>query len=189
MTALSQTFSTTSENRRWLASVAVGEENTPPESFFRGLLESQPTVEEEMPSHSTTPKLEEREQDLPMSENDNENCEDQGGYIEEFVAALQTATEKYGNSDTAAGLKQATQRLKNIKSTNMLNSVLHTIGSSVCTRGIGTGRGKIPCQPTSIARRGPGQPRGAAPLGKGRRPSCLLNNRGGKRPRNLSVNI
>lgn len=39
MTALPQVFTATTENRWWLAAVAVGEENAPPESFFRRLVE------------------------------------------------------------------------------------------------------------------------------------------------------
>lgn len=39
MTVLPQVFTATTENRRWLASVAVGDEKIQPESFFRGLLQ------------------------------------------------------------------------------------------------------------------------------------------------------
>ena len=73
-----------------------------------------------MPSNSTAPKLEESEQDQPMSGNNSANDDDQLGEIEQFVEAPQTATKirtkKYGNSDIAVDLKQAAK---------MPNSILY----------------------------------------------------------------
>ena len=69
----------------------------------------------------------------------------------------------------------------------MLNSMLHSLGSDLCTKG--AGRGKIRCQPASIAGGAAGKPRGAAPLGKGRKPNTLSANAKSKRPRNLAQNI
>ena len=73
-----------------------------------------------------------------------------------------------------------------MRSGNQLNSILQTLGSGLCSKG--AGREKIRCQPTSIARRKAGKPRGAAPLVKGRKPGVLRNPRP-KRPRNLSQNV
>ena len=82
-------------------------------------------------------------------------------------------------------LRKARRRIGSIKSSNQLESILHTLGTNQLNRG--AGRGKIKCQPTSIARRAPGKPRGAAPLTKGRRPS--ENPTRPKRPRSLAKNI
>lgn len=185
MTALPQVFTATSENRRWLASVAVGEENTPPETFFRGLLEPSPAREgvrivsgvpeedaiEEMEPHSTK-EIEKQQCDVDISE---------------FVAALQAAVEKHGNEHTVTAFTTAVKTVKKVKNSNMLNSMIHSLGSGICATG--AGRGKIRCQPASIARRAPGKPKGAAPLGKGRKPKSLPENAKPKRPRNLGKNI
>ncbi|KAG0725763.1 hypothetical protein GWK47_037976 [Chionoecetes opilio] len=89
-------------------------------------------------------------EDLEVDNICNNQCED----ISQFVATLQTMAEKYSNADTVGALSTAVKRLKKVRNTNMLNSLLYELGSDVCTTG--PGRGKIRCQPTSIARRGPG---------------------------------
>lgn len=189
MTVLPQVFTATTENRRWLASVAVGDEKVPPEGFFRGLLE--PTLEKEETACASPVQESQESTEIQLMppevnvENQDENPH-QSPDVGEFVATFQNVVEKYANSDTAAALSTAVRRLKTVKSGNQLNSILQTFGSGLCNKG--AGRGKIRCQPTSIARRGPGKPRGAAPLGKGRRPSHLPNPKP-KRPRNLSQNI
>ena len=71
----------------WIASVAVGNEKTP-SFFFRGLLEPQPSAEEEIPPNSAAQRLEESEQDQSMSANDGANEVDQCVEIEEFVPTL-----------------------------------------------------------------------------------------------------
>lgn len=108
--------------------------------------------------------------------------------IAEFVEAVKNVTEKFGNEGTGAALSVAAKRLKQVKNSNMLNSILYNLGSAVSVSG--AGRGKIRCQPTSIPQQGPGKPRGAAHLGKGRRPGCLTSsNSKPKRLRSLSKNI
>lgn len=96
------------------------------------------------------------------------------------------AAARFGNPHSMAALDKFMQRIKALKTANQFNSLLHISGSSV--KNGGAGRGKIPCQPTSIARRLTGRPRGAAPLGKGRRPTGTTTPQA-KRPRNLAYNI
>lgn len=81
---------------------------------------------------------------------------------EDAEAHVKVST-KYGNADTRLGLKDFIRRLTSVKTANQLNCFLNTMGLFVKN---GAGRGKIPCQPTSVARRPPGMPRGAAALGK-----------------------
>lgn len=103
------------------------------------------------------------------------------------VAELLKTSEKFGNEDSVSALKMFVQRLRSVKTSNQFNSFLHTVGVGVCVQK-GAGRGKIPVQPTSIARRSEGMPRGATPLGKGRRPlNCNMPK--AKRPRNLAENV
>ena len=90
MTALPQVFAATSENRRWLASVAVGQENTPPETFLKGLLEPPPEVEA---VGKTTVFPEEREEKTEPPQQVLKIKEKQCLAISEFVAAVQDATE------------------------------------------------------------------------------------------------
>ena len=183
MTALPQVFGATSESRRWLASVAVGEENTPPETFFRGLLEPPPEVEA-VSKATVLPEERQEETEPPQVMKIKEKpCLD----ISDFVAAVQDATEKHGNEHTVAALTAAVKRIKKIKNSNMLNSMLYSLGTDATSTG--AGRGKIRCQPASIARRGQGKPKGAAPLGKGRKPNTVMQNAKTKRPRNLAENI
>lgn len=97
------------------------------------------------------------------------------------------ATARFGNSQqSVAALDKFMQRIKALKTANQYHSFLHGTGSSV--KNGGAGRGKIPCQPTSIARRSTGNPRGAASLSKGRRPTGTATSQA-KRPRNLAHNI
>ena len=124
----------------------------------------------------------------PMLQMDEEEqCAD----ITEFVDVLRDATTQHGNTRTMAALTTDVGRIKKIKKSNMLNCMLFSLGQEVCTAG--AGRGKIPCQPASIARRPKGKPRGkprgAAPLGKGRKRKQLTANVRSKRPRNLSENV
>ena len=71
------------------------------------------------------------------------------------------------------------RRLRAVKNTSQLSSFLITAGSSVFKTS-GAFRRKIVCQPTSIARRQDGQPRGKA---------SVMRGRSTKRKRNLSKSI
>ena len=120
-----------------------------------------------------------------ITEEEPSETEDNIAELREAAEAFVTVSTKYGNADTLPSLKKFIGRIRSIKSTNQLNSFLNSMGSYVKK---GAGRGKIPCQPTSIARRSPGMPRGAATIGKGRRPSKTLTSRS-KRPHNLAHNV
>jgi len=63
-------------------------------------------------------------------------------------------------------IEKLIQRVTTVRSSNQLDSILHCTGAALPGA---CGRGKIPCQPTSVARRQVGMPRGAAPIGKGRK--------------------
>lgn len=77
-----------------------------------------------------------------------------------------------GNTDEA--LARGIRDFRNVRTASQLNTILISAGSRAETlaRG-GAGRGKIRVQPTSVSRRAEGQPRGAARLAQGRRPSAL----------------
>ena len=107
------------------------------------------------------------------------------------IHLLNKLIEKYGNSETDKVLGKIEKRLVTVKTPNMLNSALHSLLSGLPhgTTRLGAGRGKIPCQPSSIARREVGLPRGAAPLSKGRKRKSSATGRPTKHIRNLSFNI
>ena len=79
---------------------------------------------------------------LQMDE--EEQCTD----ITEFVDALRDATAQHGNPRTMAALTTAVGRIKKTRNSNMLNSMLFSLGQEVCTAG--AGRGKIRCQPHQL---------------------------------------
>lgn len=200
MTVVPQMLVLNSSSRHRLAVLALGDEKAPAEGFFKSLKEEQSreTTEENCEAdiegnssneNCTDPQMETETPDVMSASSitDEEHAE-----IEDIIAQAREAAEalvktcaKYGNADTLLGIKKFTDRLRFIKSANQLNSLLNIMGSSMKK---GAGRGKIPCQPTSIARRPPGMPRGPATLGKGRRPSTTLTSRP-KRPHNLAHNV
>ena len=64
----------------------------------------------------------------PMLQMDEEEqCAD----ITEFVDALRDATAQHGNAQTVAALTTAVGRIKKIKNSNMLNSMLFSLGQEV----------------------------------------------------------
>ncbi len=97
--------------------------------------------------------------------------------------AMMHATSLFATEGSNDVLNQVLKQVEAIKTPNQYLSVFHLLGSAVRN---GAGRGKIPCQPTTIAKSN-GRPRGAAPLTKGRRPKALLSQT--KRSHNLSQNI
>lgn len=201
MTVVPQMLVLNSSSRHRLAVLALGDEKAPAEGFFKPLkkeVQSAERTEENCEAdiegnssyeNCTDSQMETETPDVmsASSVTDEEHAE-----IEDIIAQSREAAEalvktcaKYGNADTLLGIKKFTDRLKFIKSANQLNSFLNIMGSSMKK---GAGRGKIPCQPTSIARRLPGMPIGAATLGKGRRPSTTPTSRS-KRPHNLARNV
>ncbi|XP_066958989.1 uncharacterized protein [Macrobrachium rosenbergii] len=91
----------------------------------------------------------------------------------------------YGDELTVGDIEKLTNRFRNVRTSDQLHSLFQCTGAALpCV-----GRGKIPCQPTSIARRQQGMPRGAAPITKGRKRKGNLIHKTLKRQRNLSLNI
>lgn len=201
MTVVPQMLLLNSSSRHRLAVLALGEEKSPPEGFFKSLKEVQskesdkencePVIEGDSSDNCTQVPMETETPDV-MAASASSITVKEHVEVEDIIAQSQEAAEalvktcaRYGNSDTLMGIQKFLGRLKFIKTTNQLNSFLNVTGSTMRK---GAGRGKIPCQPTSIARRTPGMPRGAATLGKGRRPSTTQASRP-KRPHNLAYNV
>lgn len=190
MTVVPQMFLLNNKNRHWLAVLAVGIEKAPNETFFLNLRE---TDSEEL--GEVVIEKEEVIEDIVMEttfENVREIVSDENGAAvakaHEATEAILNATVRFGNSDTVIALNKILQRISSVHSAYQLNSALHCIGTAV--KSDGAGHGKIPCQPTSVARRPTGRPRGAAPLSKGRRPrGSSASASQPTRPRTLSHNI
>ncbi|KAF0295676.1 hypothetical protein FJT64_006855 [Amphibalanus amphitrite] len=111
--------------------------------------------------------------------------------IDGYWSTMRRALLKYGDGQTNSALIRATGTVAALKTSNQLNSYLQSAGPrSECLSRGGAGRGKIRVQPTSISRRPEGQPRGAARLGKGRRPKdCGGATAPAKRRRCLAGNV
>lgn len=207
---LPQVFKNSPENRHWLASVALGNDNVPPLDFFATLKENPESVsgddhsiigEKEKSHGSTSHDIDNVEVETPPANIKQEvECNETGNLSNPAkpsgAAVLQVITEindtmlhlasQYGDEQTLEGMQKFLSRLKSVRTSNQLNSLLHSTGSSAMQ---GAGRGKIPCQPTSVARRQVGMPRGTAPIGKGRKRKGSLIEKAMKRQRNLALNI
>ena len=77
---------------------------------------------------------------------------------------------EYDTQDANAALLHMKSKLEKVKSSAQLYAMMHNFGS---TRACSSSGRKIHVQPTAIARRQRGCPRGVAPLGKGRKPKSL----------------
>lgn len=234
---LPQIFSSTPENRQWLAGIVLGKEKVPSLDFFADLKEC-PNKQEnstsgassgshnEVPAitTSTTCKTEKPDHsgsnssEIPDEQSSNDVKEglefmqststealpqyDSHEFVENKVKPSKAGVEglnelnstllelfsKHEDDDVLAGLHKFIRKLKTVKTSNQLTSVFCNAASSGVGR-IGAGRGKIPCQPTSVARRSIGMPRGAAPMGKGRKRKGNVIDKAAKRQRNLSLNV
>lgn len=191
MTVVPQIFVSTSRNRQWLAALAVGKEHVPKMSFFKGLTEVTENETNESTESDVDVKINAGQFENVKTESFPEDSTDDDYDLSAdstlVAEALKEKTVELGDADTRMALQRYLQRVQSLKTTNQLNTFLNSAGS-VSIRHGGAGRGKIPCQPTSIARRSTGMPRGAAPIGKGRRPAAALSSKP-KRPRSLSCNV
>lgn len=196
---LPQILENSPENRHWLASIALGNENIPPLDFFVTLKENSESATGD--DHSNTTGEKEKSHGTSHDVDNVEVTSNETGDVSNSTkpsgaAVLQVITEindtmlhlatQYGDEQTLEGMQKLLSRLKSVRTSNQLNSLLHSTGSSAMQ---GAGRGKIPCQPTSVARRQVGMPRGAAPIGKGRKRKGSAIEKAMKRQRNLALNI
>jgi len=89
------------------------------------------------------------------------------------------------SQETMEALQKANFTLSAMHSGAQILSTSHALGkTSAVYKNFGR---KIKCQPTALSRRRAHQPRGCAPVAKGRPPSCIKAGR--KRKRNLASNI
>ncbi|XP_064109014.1 uncharacterized protein LOC135217211 [Macrobrachium nipponense] len=175
MTAVPQQFLSSSESRHRLAVMAVGQEKVPDVAFFRKLNEDggfeitgKAEIKEIDSEKTENLDMEEEPQD-PISRTETMSSSDADDFASRKISrdvadAIVRVSARYRNSSTDLELKKFLRRLDSVKTANRMNSLLHCTGSAI--RNGGAGRGKIPCQPTSITRRSTGRPRGAAPLCK-----------------------
>ena len=112
-------------------------------------------------SHAVLPTTNEAVDSLATTEDT-----DSPTTIEDLLVTLKEVYKKFGDGESPKAIDILVKRLKSIKSSSQFNSYCYSYGSSMIRIG-GAGRAKIPCQPSSIARKEAGLPRGAAPIGKG----------------------
>lgn len=194
---LPQVFRDSPENRQWLAGIVLGKENLPSRDFFDTLEKcseiSNDTQHKGYEISPGAPSDKDTEVEAPptniVNEKNNEPTKPSEAVVEKITAIhdtlLHLAT-RFEDQQTLEGMEKLLSRLNSVRTSNQLNSLLHCTGSVSMH---GAGRGKIPCQPTSVARRSDGMPRGAAPIGKGRKRKGCHIDKAMKRERNLALNI
>lgn len=145
-----------------MAALAVGPDLAPKESFFKGLTEVENNERNEVNAAEVNMETDVRVEitDLQLENVNNSSIpEDTNDLTSDLRVVSETLTKQTGlskNSETRPALQKFLQRLNSVKTANQLNCLLSCAGSSV--KYGGAGRGKIPCQPASIARRSSGMP-------------------------------
>lgn len=208
---LPQVYLNTPENRQRLVGIALGKENMPPLDFFATLEENpndlprdckhiSPDVsyntecdEVEIPSTSNSDNVNIPQEELEYSTGDSGTetnpTKPSKAFLEKLKLLHDTISDlasKYEDEHSLEAIERLIQKAKTVRTSNQLNSLLHCTGAAMPG---GYGRCKIPCQPTSVARRQVGMPRGAAPIAKGRKRKGNLLDKVLKRQRNLSLNV
>ena len=125
---------------------------------------------------------------VQASENPNSDVEEDlqsllSKTFKSFAASFERTILENGNKDTIEAILKAEKRLKVLTNPNLLNSSLHTFGTTV-GRG---GWGKIPVQATSRMRRQEGTHRGKAVVQRGRKAKLAARKVGKKRAHNLAA--
>lgn len=194
-------FTSTAEEKLKYCKLAVGAASCPSIEFFKSmktcnisensndavvasdLVEPDPTAE----GYSSSEEF--IDGGLAVTEKHHRKLEEK--HVDDLLSqTMSLMKKKFGSQwetvETAEALEKFNSRLNAIQTPAQLMSLLHASHSDSLPRRNG-GR-RIRCQPTAISRRQCNAPRGAAPLGKGRRPSCV-SVPSTKRPRNLAYNV
>ena len=125
----------------------------------------------QMPStlqHDNTNKFEENtsgDDNDPATSNHNKPSKPFVDKLKLLHDSIYELAAQYEDEQSLGALERLIDRVGNVRSSNQLNSLLQCTGVALPS----AGRGRIPCQPTSIARHQQGMPRGAAPISKGRK--------------------
>ena len=190
------------EERRY-AIIAVGLEKAPSLSFFANA--NSPIDNTSNDFTCSTTLLCDNTDEAPVSglarehETENEDRNDDNTQnevpdiyqenkqqLENFCSMLKAKMEPTLHSrETMEALQKANFTLSAMHSGAQILSTLHAFGkTSAVYKNFGR---KIRCQPTALSRLRAHQPRGCAPVAKGRPPSCIKAGR--KRKRNLASNV
>ncbi|XP_043240097.1 uncharacterized protein LOC122390827 [Amphibalanus amphitrite] len=207
MTNLPQVYVDTQESRQWLAAVAMGKEAAPPADFFAGLVQQDESHRPSGAGEASTSAVaaDEPSVDEAMDPSDDDFVDnipptpDQSvvvrpekpstAFVDALLSALGDTVRTLGDGMTEESGAKMISRLKRFRTGAQLNSALCRFGTDVVIGSGGCGL-KIRCQPTSIARRREGVPRGAAPVACGRPPRTGLRTTAGKkRARNFAANV
>ena len=188
-------FKGTPEEKHALTVVAMGSEKAPSFSFFRSLAESAQQSDTQLlgnmqgsSNSADVPDIENVEVAEPsqrpntVSTSETRSLNEQ--LIQTYVDLIRSNIDM-DSSESTDGLKYMCSVAQRIKNPQQMLSYMYKSPDSVPHKSFGK---KIHVQPTSIARRPEGAPRGVAPLGKGRRPAGL-SGVAVKRKRNLAYNI
>ena len=185
---LPQLYACTAAEKKKIFRIIYGDQAMPAETFFDSIYTDTPANETEhvesveVMEISTDQQIAASDQinknlhTVEVIENANENLEQR---IDSFTSMLNKELKRNKSTCILKSLDVFEQRMKACKNPAQVSSLLRTAGWTLF-KASGAYRKKIPCQPTSIARRKSGQPRGKATLLKGK----IV-----KRKRNLALNI
>ncbi|XP_076036776.1 uncharacterized protein LOC143022436 [Oratosquilla oratoria] len=179
---LPQLYACTVAEKEVLYKVIYGDKPMPTSNFFDGLFADTPV---NVVSHvNKEPAARDDEQgDVAVvietsaqTTNENQSIDTS---IDEFTSMINRELKRTKSTCMLSSFAVFEQRLKSCRNPAQVNTFLRTAGCTIF-KASGAAKRKIPCQPTTIARRQFGQPRGKAALLKGKIT---------KRKRNLALNI
>lgn len=136
LACLPQVNQLTPENKRWLAGIAVGESKLPPLEFFMDLRESMPvpsTITDgnaACPERNITTFIECEESILNDFSGESLSFSKQDISLEPCIELLHKTVSKFSDALTDDALSVFMKRLGAVQSSNRLNSLFHTAGST-----------------------------------------------------------
>ena len=180
---LPQLYTCTAIEKKRLYRILYGDKEMPTTSFFDGLVAHPPENEISQLDHINEEMAvcHQHQKDVAAAGTVEvaETTEVLDERIDEFTSMLNRELKRTKGTSMLSSLNIFEQRVKACKNPAQVSTFLRTAGCTLF-KASGAFRKKIPCQPTSIARRLSGQPRGKAALLKGK----II-----KRKRNLALNI
>ena len=185
---LPQVYSCSTAEKQRFFRIIYGDQAMPTKTFFDSLHTDTPATESELVDTEKVMEISTVEEQIAASDQKNNvrtvesneySTEKLEQRIDSFTSMLNKELKRNQGACVLGSLDVFEQRIKACRNPAQVSTFLRTAGrtlfktSGACSK-------KIPCQPTSIARRKSGQPRGKATLLKGK----IV-----KRKRNLALNI
>lgn len=178
---LPQLYTCSPAEKELLFKVMYGCKAMPTSSFFDGLYAGTPVCDDAdgeaaFVEGDSAAVAEQIYDASPQTSHDLPSIEEK---IDEFTTMLNKELKRNKDASMLSSLEIFKERVTACRNPSQLSTLLRTAGCTLFKRS-GAYKRRIPCQPTSIARRKVGQPKGK---------SALLKGKVVKRKRNLALNI